>query len=142
MSFLRDSKGYIDGVKTTIFVTLLLVILIATLMAILPRYSVWSQEMRGKAELARAEQNKQILIAEANARLEAEKLNALSEIERAKGMAQAMEIEQGQLTSTYNQYLFIRQLEKLAEMGTIPTIIYLPSEGMLPVMDLKKDIKK
>ncbi len=115
----------------------LLFIFIATCMAGCPRYNVWQQEMSGKAELAKAEQNRQILVKEAQARLEAETLNAEAEVERAKGMAAAMEIENGKLTSQYNQYLFIRTLEKLADKGTIPTIIYLPSSGMLPVMDLK-----
>jgi uncharacterized membrane protein YqiK len=35
--------------------------------------------------------------------LEAEKLNALAEIERAKGMAEAITIEGGNLTSEYIQ---------------------------------------
>ena len=68
---------------------------------------------------------------------EAETLNAQAEVERAKGMAKAMEIENGQLTEVYNQYLFIRSLESIAQHGDLPQIIYLPTEGMLPVMDLK-----
>ena len=80
---------------------------IAVLMFGLPMYNVWQQEMSGRAEMAKAEQNRQILVKEAEAKLQAEKLNALAEIERAKGMAQAMEIENGKLTPVYNQYLFI-----------------------------------
>lgn len=94
--------------------------------------------MDGKAEMAKAEQNRKILIEEAKAKLEAEKLNAEAEVERAKGMAKAMEIENGKLSPTYNQYLFIRTLEKLADKGSLPQIIYLPSEGLVPVMDLQE----
>ena len=112
--------------------------IIAALMFGLPRYNVWQQEMAGKAEMAKAEQNRQILVEEAKARLEAEKLNALAEIERAKGMAEAMKVENGTLNETYNQYLFIRTLEKLADKGDLPQIIYIPSEGLLPVMDVNK----
>ncbi|MBX2888077.1 MAG: hypothetical protein KF829_05445 [Ferruginibacter sp.] len=112
--------------------------IIAALMFGLPRYNVWQQEMAGKAEMAKAEQNRQILVEEAKARLEAEKLNALAEIERAKGMAEAMKVENGTLNETYNQYLFIRTLEKLADKGDLPQIIYIPSEGLLPVMDINK----
>lgn len=112
--------------------------LILTLMFGLPVYKVWQQEMEGKAEMAKAEQNRKILIEEARARFESEKLNAQAEIERAKGMAEAMRIENGSLNETYNQYLFIRSLEKLADKGSLPQIIYLPSQGMLPVMDLHK----
>ena len=62
-------------------------VFIAALMFGLPRYNVWQQEMAGKAEMAKAEQNRRILVEEAKAKLEAEKLNAQAEIERAKVMA-------------------------------------------------------
>lgn len=119
-------------------VILTLLILIVVLMFGIPRYKVWQQEMAGKAEMAKAEQNRRILVEEAKARLEAEKLNAQAEIERARGMAEAMKVENGTLNETYNQYLFIRTLEKIADKGSLPQIIYLPSTGMLPVMDLKQ----
>lgn len=112
--------------------------IVLLLMFGLPLYNVWQQEMAGKAEMAKAEQNRKILIEEAKARLEAEKLNAQAEVERAKGMAEAMKLENGTLNSTYNQYLFIRTLEKLADKGDLPQIIYMPSEGLLPVLDLSK----
>lgn len=113
-------------------------LIVIILMFGLPRYNVWQQEMAGKAEMAKAEQNRKILIEEAKARLEAEKLNAQAEIERAKGMAEAMKLENGTLNSTYNQYLFIRTLEKLADKGDLPQIIYMPSEGLVPVLDISK----
>lgn len=112
-------------------------VVILVLMFGLPLYNVWQQEMAGKAEMAKAEQNRKILIEEAKARLEAEKLNAQAEVERAKGMAEAMKLENGTLNTTYNQYLFIRTLEKLADKGDLPQIIYMPSEGLVPVLDLK-----
>ena len=141
MSLLRTKNGEPDAIKITIFSIVCTVLFVILLMFSLPKYSVWSKGMKGRAELARAEQNKQILIAEASARLEAEKLNALAEVERAKGMAAAIEIEQGQLTSVYNQYLFIRTLENIAKEGTIPTIIYVPSQGLIPVLDLTHEGK-
>ncbi len=112
------------------------ILIVALLMFGLPLYNVWQQEMSGKAEMAKAEQNRQILVKEAEARLEAEKLNAKAEIERARGMAQAMEIENGKLTPVYNQYLFIRTLEKISDKGSLPQTIYIPTEGMLPVMNV------
>ena len=125
-------------VKHFIWIGVAVVAIIAGLMFGLPLYNVWQQEMSGKAEMAKAEQNRKILVEEAKAKLEAEKLNAEAEIERAKGMAQAMEIENGKLTSTYNQYLFIRTLEKISDKGSLPQTIYIPTEGMLPVMDITK----
>lgn len=70
-----------------------------------PKYNVWRQEMRGKAEFAQAEQNRRIRVEEAKANLEAEKLNAEAEVARAKGAAEAIAIENGALTPTYIQYL-------------------------------------
>ena len=111
---------------------------VLALMFGLPIYNVWQQEMAGKAEMAKAEQNRKILIEEAKARLEAEKLNAQAEIERAKGMSKAMKLENGTLNSTYNQYLFIRTLEKLADKGDLPQIIYMPAEGLVPTLDVSR----
>ncbi|ATA72492.1 hypothetical protein ACILDT_08570 [Capnocytophaga canis] len=119
-------------------IVITVLIFISVMMFGLPVYNVWQQEMAGKAEMAKAEQNRKILIEEAKARLEAEKLNAQAEIERARGMAEAMKIENGTLNSVYNQYLFIRTLEKLADKGNLPQIIYMPSEGLVPVMDVSK----
>lgn len=115
----------------------LLVAIILTMMFYLPKYQVYRKELRGKANLIEAQQDRQILIEEAQSRLEAEKLNAQAEVERAKGMAQAMEIESGKLTETYNQYLFIRSLEDLADKGDLPQIIYIPHQGMVPTFGLK-----
>lgn len=67
-----------------------IVLLIVAMAFIRPWYNVWSQEMEGKAEFAKAEQNRKIKIEEAKANLEAEKLNAQAEIERAKGAAEAI----------------------------------------------------
>ncbi|WP_338375776.1 hypothetical protein [uncultured Flavobacterium sp.] len=131
----RNYSGLILGIVFFVF------ILIASMMFGLPRYNVWQQEMAGKAEMAKAEQNRRILVEEAKAKLEAEKLNAQAEIERAKGMAEAMKLENGTLSETYNQYLFIRTLEKIADKGDLPQIIYVPSNGLLPVMDVNKGVK-
>ena len=123
--------------KHIILIAVGIIAVIAILMFGLPMYNVWEQEMAGRAEMAKAEQNRKILIEEAKAKLEAEKLNAQAEIARAEGMAKAMEIENGKLSPTYNQYLFIRTLEKISDKGSLPQTIYIPTEGMLPVMNLQ-----
>jgi hypothetical protein len=96
-------------------------------------YRVWSQEMAGKAEYAKAEQNRKIKIEEAKANLEAEKLNAQAEVERAKGAAQAIEIENGKLTPAYIQYLWVRQ----QGTNSAEKIIYIPTEASLPILEAK-----
>ena len=119
-------------------VVLLGAVLLGLALWLIPQYNVYASEMAGKAEMVKAEQNRKIIIEEAKARLEAEKLNAEAEVERARGMKEAMDIENGSLTTTYNQYLFIRTLEKLSDKGNLPQIIYIPAEGLVPVMDIYK----
>ena len=97
-----------------------------------PYYNVWQQEMSGKAEFAKAEQNRKIRIEEAKANLESEKLNAQAEIERAKGAAEAIKIENGAITPTYIQYLWVRQ-QNLS--GSNNKIIYIPTETGLPILE-------
>ena len=106
-------------------------LLIVALAFIRPWYNVWSQEMEGKAEFAKAEQNRKIKIEEARANLEAEKLNAQAEIERAKGAAEAIRIENGSITPTYIQYLWVRQQGDLNNK----TVIYVPTETNLPILE-------
>ena len=104
---------------------------IVALFFIVPWYNVWQQEMAGKAEFAKAEQNRKNKIEEARANLEAEKLNAQAEIERAKGAAEAIRIENGSITPTYIQYLWVRQQSDLSDK----TVIYVPTETNLPILE-------
>ena len=101
----------------------------------IPYYNVWQQEMSGKAEFAKAEQNRKIRIEEAKANLEAEKLNAQAEIERAKGAAEAIKIENGSITPAYIQYLWVRQQSNLNDK----TVIYIPTETNLPVLEASRN---
>ena len=117
-------KGAVIGVGA-------IVLLIVAMAFIRPWYNVWSQEMEGKAEFAKAEQNRKIKIEEARANLEAEKLNAQAEVERAKGAAEAIRIENGSITPTYIQYLWVRQQSDLSNK----TVIYVPTETNLPILE-------
>ena len=103
---------------------------------VMPWYNVWSQEMEGKAEFAKAEQNRKIKIEEARANLEAEKLNAQAEVERAKGAAEAIRIENGSITPTYIQYLWVRQQSNLNDK----TVIYVPTETNLPLLESTRNL--
>ena len=125
------TRETITGIKWGSIAVLLICLIIAGLMFGCPRYEVWQQEMSGKAEYATAEQNRKIKIEEAKANLEAEKLNAQAEIERAKGAAEAIKIEDGNLTPTYIQYLWVRQQSDLSNK----TVIYIPTEGNLPILE-------
>lgn len=105
-------------------------------MYVVPLYGVWSNRLAGQAEYVRAEQNRKILIESAKANLEAEKLNAQAEIERAKGAAEAIRIENGSITPTYIQYLWVRQQNTSANK-----VIYIPTEAGLPILEAKNEGK-
>lgn len=98
-----------------------------------PQYKVYKRTQDGRAALEEAKHNRQIAIEEAQANLESEKLNALAEVERAKGAAEAIKIEDGQLTDRYIRYLFVRQTD-LSNAQTI----YIPTEGGLPILEAGK----
>lgn len=118
-------------VKLVVKVVGVIVAFFVVMAFVRPWYNVWSQEMEGKAEFAKAEQNHKIKIEEARANLEAEKLNAQAEIERAKGAAEAIKIENGSITPTYIQYLWVRQQSDLSDK----TVIYIPTESNLPLLE-------
>ncbi len=132
---MKDKNGYLNGLGYTVVgltITTFIILIIGLCMWIFPKYSVWSKGLKGEAQLREAEYSKQVLIEEAKANLEAEKLNAQAEIERAKGMAEAMEIENGKLTETYIKYLWVRGMSE----DTTNTI-YIPTEAGLPILEAK-----
>lgn len=120
------------GIAAGVGIPVLIFLLIAGGMAGCPRYNVWQQGLQGQAELKRAEQNRLIQIEEAKANLEAQKLNSEAEVERAKGMAKAIEIENGKLTSKYIQYLWVRNIDKMDGEK-----IYIPTEANLPLLEAR-----
>ncbi len=132
---MREIKVWI---KLTIVALFILIGGVGSCMFVRPRYNVWKQEMEGKAEFAKAEQNRKIKIEEARANLEAEKLNAQAEVERAKGAAKAIQIENGSLTPEYIQYLWVRQQGSLGDK----TVIYIPTEASLPILEAGRVNKK
>ncbi len=98
-----------------------------------PMYNVWEQGLKGEAELARAEQNRQILINEAKAKEESSKYWAAAEVERAKGAAKANEIVSESLGGSegYLRWLFIEKLDEIKD----GQIIYLPTEAGMPILE-------
>ena len=132
---MKNNDGDLNGLGYTvigIMIVTFICTIVSLLMWIIPQYSVWSKGLKGEAQLREAEYSKQVLIEEAKANLEAEKLNAQAEVERAKGMAGAMEIEGGKLTDTYIKYLWVRSMT-----GNQATTIYIPTEAGLPILEAK-----
>ena len=128
----EDDKAAVDAICRWIAIGGAVISAIAVAcMFLLPQYGVWKAELEGKAKLAEAEYSKQVLVQEAQSNLEAEKLNAESEVERAKGAAEARKTEGlGMTAEQYIQYLWVKKLD-LSQSKTI----YLPTEGGLPKMN-------
>lgn len=126
--------------KWFISISVLVLIVALGLMFGLPKYKVWqtkiaieSAENYGKAAMAEAEESRKILIEEAKANLEAQKLNSQAEVERAKGMAEAIEIENGKLTEMYVHYLWVRNIDKMDGDK-----IYIPTEANMPILEARR----
>ena len=104
-----------------------------------PKYSVWQQEMSGKADLAKAEWNRQIAVREAEAKKESAKYNADAEIIRAGGVAEANKIIGSSLkgNESYLRYLWIQGLQDGSS-----EIIYIPTEANLPILEATRKYKK
>jgi len=104
-----------------------------------PQYFVYQRELRGKAALQEAEWDRQILVKEAEANLEAQKYNAKSEIERAKGVAESNKIigDSLQGNESYLRYLWIQGLHD----GN-SEVIYVPTEANLPILEAIRGLEK
>lgn len=111
-------------------------ILVVAGMSGCPMYNVWEQSLAGKAELVRAEQNRQILINEAKAKEQSSVHWANAEVERAKGAAQANQIVADSLGGSegYLRWLFIEKLDEIKS----GQVIYLPTEAGIPILEASR----
>ena len=101
-------------------------------------YGVWSNEMHGKAELARAVSNREIAVREATAKRDAAVLLAEAEVNRANGVQKANEIIAAGLGGPegYLRYLYINELGSGGKNER--TVIYVPTEGLLPITEANR----
>ena len=109
-----------------------LITLILVLMIGLPNYNVWRLGKTGQALLKKAEQEKQILIETAKA-----------EVEAAKLRAEAIEIV-GKSAQEYPEYRlqeFMGAFGEALNSDKIEQIIYVPTEGNIPILEAGRTIK-
>jgi regulator of protease activity HflC (stomatin/prohibitin superfamily) len=103
-----------------------------------PIYRVWEQSQTGRAELARAESNRQIAVLEAQAKKDSAQQLADAEIIRAQGVSKANSIigESLKDNPAYLQYLWITEGEKDSNR----TVYMIPSNNGAPVptFDIQK----
>ena len=132
---MKDYELSVAGIATVFGIVIIMGLLVGG-----PQYNVWTQSLNGKAELQKAEYTRQVAVLEAQAKLDSASKLADSEIERAKGVAEANRIIGDSLKDNprYLQYLYVTGLQEGSEKGN--RTIYVPTEGGMPVptMDLSK----
>lgn len=139
---MKTSNSLTFEEKSILFVVLsavvFLIFVFIYFVFISPMISVWSEGMHGKAELARAESNRQIAICEANAKKESAKALADAEIIRAEGVAKANKIigDSLQNNESYLRYLWVQGLQT-----NNMQVVYVPTEANLPLLEANRKIK-
>jgi len=128
-----------ETLKITAGISALLSIPILILAGIIWGYQtfkVYSAEQTGKAELAQAEWNRQIIVRQAQAKKDAASLEAEAEILRAGGVAKSNEIVANGLGGPegYLRYLYIHMLSESNDKQ----VIYIPTEAGLPILEAGK----
>lgn len=122
-------------VKIGIAGTIVAILSIGGCMAGMPLYNVYEQRLKGEAELAKANFSKQVMVQEAQAKMDAASMLANAEVERAKGVAKANQIIGDSLKNNedYLRYLFVNNLEH-----TQNQVIYIPTEANLPILESRR----
>jgi hypothetical protein len=135
-----EEGDLMKGTYVAIIVTSILLFfgLIAAGMVGCPKYNVWEKGLAGQAQLAKAEQNRQIKIEEARAIKESAVLLAEAEVSRAHGVAEANKIigESLKQNEAYLRYLWIIGLQDGSS-----EVIYIPTEANLPILEATRKLQ-
>lgn len=147
MYYLKDKNGdfvkngyggfSVNIPKIIAHIGIAVLLLASSLMAGCPPYGVWQQGLEGRAELRRAEQNRQIAVQEAQAKFESAALLNQAEVLRAEGLAQAtaLVVDSFGGPDSYLRYLWIQSLE-----NNKANIIYVPTEAGLPILEAGRSV--
>ena len=121
------------------FALTLFVLLIALMMWGMPKYRVYSMEMRGKALLAEAEHSRQVAVREALALKDSAEHKAEAEVIRAKGVAESNRIISDGLGGPegYLRYLAINAMQDQAANKN-STTVYIPTEAGIPITEAQR----
>ncbi len=136
---LENKDFYRNLSKLSAFIAAVCFALTILLPVGLPQYKVWQQSKEGEAELAKAEQNRQIAIQEARAKEESAMSLANAEVIRAQGIAQANKIigDSLQNNDAYIHYLWIEALRESKS-----DVIYVPTEAGIPITESTRFLKR
>ena len=138
-SFTPGKPKVIYTTKGKLLIMIIALLTCALLMAGCPQYSVYLSKKRGEAALAHATYSKEVAVAEAKAKMESATYNAQADTIRAHGIARSNAIigESLKDNDEYLHWLFIDQIKEAAVSGNL---IYLPTEGGMPVMEAGRSV--
>lgn len=102
-----------------------------------PRYKVYQQNLEGKAELAKATQNRQIRVQESMAKYEAAVYEKQADSTRAVGIHISNTII-GQSLKDNEAYLKWLWITDVAGANIDKTIVYIPTETNIPILEANR----
>ena len=119
--------------------TILFIGLIILMMWGMPKYRVYSMELRGQAVLAEAESSRQVAVREAQSLKDSAQFKAEAEIIRAEGVSKANKIIAEGLGGPegYLRYLAINAMQEQAQNKNATTV-YIPTEAGIPITEAQR----
>jgi len=138
MSLYADDEGNVKAGNVILTIVVCTIGLFVLFALIIPSMRPWWAEQTGKAELAQAEQNRQIAVKEAQAKKDSAILLAEAEVRRAEGVASANKIIGDSLKENedYLRYLWIIDV---AGANVDKTVVYVPTETNLPILEATRN---
>lgn len=101
-----------------------------------PIWRVWAQSKQGEADLQQAHKEQQIQVSKAQGRLDAATINKQAAIIEAEAVAAQIE-KIGQTLTKHDLYLRWQWI-KMMEERPDSSVIYVPTEANLPIMEAGK----
>lgn len=128
-----------DGIGWIFSIVVVVIMTIGIGMWGCPQYNVYQAGKAGEAELANADYSKKVAVQTAQAKKDSAQLLADAQVIQAQGVAQANKIIGDSLkgNEAYLRYLWIDKLD--AEKSSI---IYVPTEGNMPLMEAGRGLTK
>lgn len=120
---------------TVVAITLGTVAAVAFVLWGLPQLGVYNRTLRGRAALMEAESTRQVRVLEAKARQESAQLEAQAEVTKAEGSAKAIAALKQELGSSeaYLRWLYIQGLQEQGDTAGEKTVVYIPTDGLVPL---------
>lgn len=99
-----------------------------------PKWRVWAAHQAGLADLQRAKNEQQIQVSVAQGRLDAAELNKQAAVIEAQAVALQIK-EIGEQLTKHDLYLRWQWIKMMEEIETDSSVIYVPTEANLPILE-------